>query len=256
MDRRPSARSSAPATARSAAVSETEARRAVRELIAMLVEEEAPGLGVEPRAHPDSRPALAWGSCSTTGTFRSTGASCSRRSKCSTTSSCTSSATCARRITRAGSGSSWRRAGPTGVRKRLARRARARAARVQAVFLGPQVRVAAVEPVLARRVEDVDVEHVLERLGLVRQVRRDVQHLAGADVDDLGLVVAEPEAERTFEDVGQLLVLVECFGTIAPCARYTCAIIILSPLITAGRSAGSAPRAGCLPSGSGSRFRP
>ena len=31
----------------------------------------------------------------------------------------------------------------------------------------------------ARRIEDVDVERVLERLGLVRHVRRDVQHFAG-----------------------------------------------------------------------------
>ena len=42
-------------------VSETEARRAVRELIAMLIDDEAPELGRRAEAHPDPRPALALG---------------------------------------------------------------------------------------------------------------------------------------------------------------------------------------------------
>src|SRR3954451_1428915 len=46
----------------------------------------------------------------------------------------------------------------------------------------------------------------------MRQVRRDVQYLAGRDVDDLFLVLAEPEAQRALEDVRQLLVLVRVRG--------------------------------------------
>src|SRR5438067_1712028 len=53
-----------------------------------------------------------------------------------------------------------------------------------------------------------DVERRLERLRPVWQVRRDVQDLAGRDVDDLRLVLAEPEAQPALEDVRQLLVFV------------------------------------------------
>jgi len=42
----------------------------------------------------------------------------------------------------------------------------------------------------------------------VRQIRRNVEHLPGGDVDDFRLVVSEKETEDTLEDVGQLLVLV------------------------------------------------
>src|ERR1035437_843313 len=79
---------------------------------------------------------------------------------------------------------------------------------ITAPFSATQVRVAAVEPVLARRREDVDVERVLERHRGVRQIRGYVQHLAGGDVDLLRLVVAEAEAQHAFEDVGDLLVVV------------------------------------------------
>ena len=46
-----------------------------------------------------------------------------------------------------------------------------------------EVIVGVIEPVLADRAEHVELERVLERLGLVLDPRRDVQHLAFADGD-------------------------------------------------------------------------
>src|ERR1041385_8408930 len=75
-------------------------------------------------------------------------------------------------------------------------------------FLSPEIIVRLVQPVLPRRREDVHVERVLQRLGLVRHVARQVEHLAAVHVHDLPLVVAEPEAKAPLEHVGELLVLV------------------------------------------------
>jgi predicted metal-dependent hydrolase len=50
-------------------VSETEARRAARELVAMLIEDEAPELGVEPKRVQIRDQRSRWGSCSTRGTL-------------------------------------------------------------------------------------------------------------------------------------------------------------------------------------------
>jgi hypothetical protein len=75
-------------------------------------------------------------------------------------------------------------------------------------LLLPEVGVGLVEPVLARRIEDVDVECILERFRLVVDVGRNGEHLAGADDDDLGFILADPELERTLDDVRDLLVVV------------------------------------------------
>jgi predicted metal-dependent hydrolase len=50
-------------------VSEAEARQAVRELVAMLIEDEAPELGVEPKRVQIRDQRSRWGSCSTRGTL-------------------------------------------------------------------------------------------------------------------------------------------------------------------------------------------
>ena len=53
-----------------------------------------------------------------------------------------------------------------------------------------------------------------------------------AHVDDLFSILADREAERALENVGQLLVLVIVLGTMHPFLRYTCASIMRLPVIS------------------------
>src|SRR5262245_35825862 len=71
-----------------------------------------------------------------------------------------------------------------------------------------EIGVRPVEPVLPRWREDVDVQGRLERFRPVREIRWEMQDLARSDVDDLRLVLSQPETQDALEDVGDLLVLV------------------------------------------------
>src|SRR5882672_11116423 len=75
----------------------------------------------------------------------------------------------------------------------------------------PQVGVGLFQPVLARRTEDVDIEGILQRVGLVGQVARQMQHLSRAH-HDLFALVPDEELQGTFQDVGELLVRVRVLG--------------------------------------------
>src|SRR5882762_278881 len=55
----------------------------------------------------------------------------------------------------------------------------------------PQVGVGLFQPVLARRTEDVDIEGILQRVGLVGQIARQMQHLSSAHHDLFALVPDE-----------------------------------------------------------------
>ncbi len=72
-----------------------------------------------------------------------------------------------------------------------------------------QVFVGLLDPVFARRIEDIEIDGVFQGLGLVRHVARDEQDLAGFDNDDLAV---DPEFQSAFEDVGDLLVLMAVLG--------------------------------------------
>src|SRR5437016_12465920 len=68
-----------------------------------------------------------------------------------------------------------------------------------------QIVVGLVQPVFARRIEDVQVHGVFERPGLVGHVRRDAQHFAGAHHR---LLAIAGKVQRAFENGADLLVVV------------------------------------------------
>src|SRR6267142_2258448 len=69
----------------------------------------------------------------------------------------------------------------------------------------PQIVVCLVQPVFARGIEDIEVHGIFQCPGLVRHVRRDAQHFAGANDD---LLAIDGKFQRAFEDIGHLLVVV------------------------------------------------
>src|SRR6476661_4906866 len=75
-----------------------------------------------------------------------------------------------------------------------------------------EVRVAAVEPVLARRIEHGHVERVLERLGAMPHHARDHEHFArvhiGVHVARCIGMLTDPETQHAREDVRELFVVV------------------------------------------------
>src|SRR6185295_6179104 len=72
-------------------------------------------------------------------------------------------------------------------------------------MLPMEIVVGVIEPVLTNRAEDVELERIFQRLGLVLDPRRDVQHLALADDDFLA---GDQELQRALQEVGHLLALV------------------------------------------------
>src|SRR5712692_6187010 len=72
-----------------------------------------------------------------------------------------------------------------------------------------QVVVGFVEPVFARRIENVEVHSVFEGPGFVGHVRGDTQDFAGANDD---FFAVNGEFQRAFEDVGNLLIVMRMHG--------------------------------------------
>jgi len=72
-----------------------------------------------------------------------------------------------------------------------------------------QVNISLVEPVLARRIEDIKVHGILHRLSLMWHVGRNTQDLTGAHKD---LFAVDPELQRAFQNVSELFVDVAMFG--------------------------------------------
>src|SRR2546428_9461132 len=72
-----------------------------------------------------------------------------------------------------------------------------------------QIFVVLINPVSAWRIENVQIHGVHERFCLVRHVRRNSQHFPGMDRD---LAAVDPELQRTFQNVGDLLIDVAMVG--------------------------------------------
>jgi hypothetical protein len=68
-----------------------------------------------------------------------------------------------------------------------------------------QVRIVAIDPVLARGIEDVEIDGVFESEGFVRNVGRNAEDFTGVDGDFFAF---EGKLQCAFEDVGDLFVVV------------------------------------------------
>src|SRR5271170_3790083 len=69
-----------------------------------------------------------------------------------------------------------------------------------------QVSVGAVQPVLARRIEYIDIQRILERQRTMLEVGWDDEHLAGAHGHFTIALRSEPELQRALQNVGYLLI--------------------------------------------------
>src|SRR5262245_332565 len=78
-------------------------------------------------------------------------------------------------------------------------------ARAAGALLAVEIGVGVIQPVLADRAEQIELERVVEGLGLVLDPRRDVEHLPLADGDFLA---GDEELQRSLQHVGHLLALV------------------------------------------------
>src|SRR6516164_1058965 len=70
-----------------------------------------------------------------------------------------------------------------------------------------KIGVSLVQPVFARWAEDVEFHRVVQSLRPMRQIRWDNDNLAGGHHDLLLTVVSEPEFQRAFDHVRELLVV-------------------------------------------------
>src|SRR5690348_12094954 len=72
-----------------------------------------------------------------------------------------------------------------------------------------KIAVRLVQPVLARRIKDVEIHGVLYGFGLVWNIGWDAQDFAGTNND---LLAFNPEFQSSFENVRDLFVIVSFFG--------------------------------------------
>src|SRR4029077_19041082 len=83
-----------------------------------------------------------------------------------------------------------------------------------------QILVGLVNPVGTRWAEDVEVDGIRQRFGFMRHMRRDGQYLSAVHDDHFAV---NPELERSFENIGDLLVVVTMFRHDAALfQQYTC----------------------------------
>lgn len=77
------------------------------------------------------------------------------------------------------------------------------------LLLAAEVLVGFVDPVFARRIEDVEIDRVHQRFGFMRHVGRNGQDFARTHDDFFSV---DPELERAIKNVGDLLVVMAVLG--------------------------------------------
>jgi hypothetical protein len=79
--------------------------------------------------------------------------------------------------------------------------------------LSSQVLIGSIDPIGARRIENVEIHGVFERLGLVRHIRGNAENFSGVDHN---LLAVNPKLQRPVENVCKLFVVVAVLGNNAP----------------------------------------